>query len=187
MFVSVHAKGVVWPTGGSHHTQTQTRHILLFQRQGWRRPTLPHPPRCSTIGAGRLSFRVRKGTGRDPTALTTNTHHRTTHNTQPNKAVCCTRHQTVDASNQQTIVFRHRIHCCFIRSISTGHLNTSQCLQIRPINPIISGEPQKKPHHETGFPLRCFQRLSLPYVANQPCPRQNNWHTRGTSVPVLSY
>ena len=36
-----------------------------------RRPTLPHPPRCSTIGAGRLSFRVRKGTGRDPAAKTT--------------------------------------------------------------------------------------------------------------------
>ena len=47
-----------------------------------RRPTLPHPPRCSTIGAGRLSFRVRKGTGRDPTAKTTDKTHETTH-TQP--------------------------------------------------------------------------------------------------------
>ena len=31
-----------------------------------RRPTLPHPTGCSTIGAGGLSFRVRKGTGRTP-------------------------------------------------------------------------------------------------------------------------
>ena len=76
---------------------------------------------------------------------------------------------------------------CFCRSISTGHLHTSRRFQIRPINPIIYGEPQKKPHLETGFPLRCFQRLSLPYVANQPCSWRNNWHTRGTSVPVLSY
>ena len=65
--------------------------------------------------------------------------------------------------------------------------NTSPCSQPWPINPIIFREPQQKPHLKTGFPLRCFQRLSLPYVANQPCPWRNNWHTRGTSVPVLSY
>ena len=35
-----------------------------------RRPTLPHPPECSTIGAGGLSFRVRNGTGRFPSAMT---------------------------------------------------------------------------------------------------------------------
>src|SRR5699024_161449 len=33
--------------------------------------TLPHPDECSTISAGRLSFRVRNGTGRFPTAITT--------------------------------------------------------------------------------------------------------------------
>jgi hypothetical protein len=42
-------------------------------------------------------------------------------------------------------------------------------------------------HLKEGFPLRCFQRLSLPNVANQPCPWRDNWHTRGSSVPVLSY
>src|SRR4051812_48256244 len=36
-----------------------------------RRPTLPHPDECSTIGAGGLSFRVRDGTGRSPSATTT--------------------------------------------------------------------------------------------------------------------
>src|SRR6476646_3666846 len=34
-------------------------------------PTLPHPVECSTIGAGGLSFRVRDGTGRSPSAKTT--------------------------------------------------------------------------------------------------------------------
>ena len=38
-----------------------------------------------------------------------------------------------------------------------------------------------------GFALRCFQRLSRPYVATQLCPWQNNWCTRGMSIPVLSY
>src|SRR6266542_3408056 len=28
---------------------------------------------------------------------------------------------------------------------------------------------------------------ALPNVANQPCPWRDNWHTRGSSVPVLSY
>ena len=65
--------------------------------------------------------------------------------------------------------------------------NTSPCSQPWPINPIIYREPQQKPHLKTGFPLRCFQRLSLPHVANQPCHWRNNWHTRGTSIPVLSY
>ena len=69
------------------------------------------------------------------------------------------------------------------RYISTGHLHTLLCFQIRPINPIVYREPQKKPHLETGFPLRCFQRLSLPYVANQPCHGRDNWRTRGMSVP----
>ena len=43
------------------------------------------------------------------------------------------------------------------------------------------------PYLEAGFPLRCFQRLPFPNVANQPCPGRDNWHTRGSSVPVLSY
>ena len=42
-------------------------------------------------------------------------------------------------------------------------------------------------HLEVGFPLRCFQRLSDPHVANQQCPWQDNWYTRGTFIPVLSY
>ena len=76
---------------------------------------------------------------------------------------------------------------CVYWCISTGRLHTLLCFQVRPINPVVFWEPQMKPHLKTGFPLRCFQRLSLPYVANQPCSWRNNWHTRGTSVPVLSY
>ena len=109
--------------------------------------------------------------------------------------VCCVSDCTVDASMTSymfpftrcylptTIVWRVGVY----RPISTSHLHASLRFQIRPINPVVSWEPQTKPHLKTGFPLRCFQRLSLPYVANQPCPWRNNWHTRGTSVPVLSY
>ena len=34
---------------------------------------------------------------------------------------------------------------------------------------------------------RCFQRLSLPNVANRPCHWRDNRHTRGSSTQVLSY
>ncbi len=51
----------------------------------------------------------------------------------------------------------------------------------------LSGNTPWRPHLEASFPLRCLQRLSLPNVANQRCSWRNNWHTRGSSVPVLSY
>jgi len=40
---------------------------------------------------------------------------------------------------------------------------------------------------EVGFPLRCFQRLSRPYIATLQCGWRHNRSTRGTSIPVLSY
>src|SRR4029453_15362888 len=42
-------------------------------------------------------------------------------------------------------------------------------------------------HLQARFPLRCFQRLSLPYVATQRCLWRDNWYTSGTSTPVLCY
>src|ERR1700677_3205152 len=78
------------------------------------------------------------------------------------------------------------------RPVSTGQLSASRRLHFRPINPVVwlgafSTQGGGRPHLEACFPLRRFQRLSLPDVANQPCSWRNNWHTRGPSVPVLSY
>jgi hypothetical protein len=78
------------------------------------------------------------------------------------------------------------------RPISTSQLgNTLLCVHFWPINPVVFRGPYPtrggRSHLGTGFPLRCLQRLSLPNVANQPCSWRNNWHTRGSSVPVLSY
>ena len=49
--------------------------------------------------------------------------------------------------------------------------------------------PQRggRPHLGTGFPLRCFQRLSLPHIATLLCRWRDNRITRGASIPVLSY
>ena len=38
-----------------------------------------------------------------------------------------------------------------------------------------------------GFTLICFQRLSRPNLAIQLCRWHDNWCTRGSSIPVLSY
>jgi hypothetical protein len=78
------------------------------------------------------------------------------------------------------------------RPISTGQLEPITGLPLPAYQPsgLAGGlNPQRGgiPHLEASFPLRCFQRLSLPNVANQPCPWRDNWHTRGSSVPVLSY
>ena len=151
--------------------------------------TLPQPPGCSTISVSRLSFRVRNGTGRFPAAIG----HRQTLRAYSG-CWCCVRYCVVDASDSVfclgVCLFSNTLVwglVCLFWSISTSSLHTLQCFQVWPINPIVFGGPQVKPHLKTGFPLRCFQRLSLPYVANQPCSWRNNWHTRGTSVPVLSY
>ena len=159
-----------------------------------RRPTLPHPPECSTIGAIELSFRVRNGTGRFLDAMTAVTR-RDQPATHPNietleQRGCSSRtaQWTRTHSKQHTqrmVVVSHRplvpvssTHCC----ASTSGLSTQSST-----GGLTHLKGARISHLEAGFPLRCFQRLSLPDVANQPCPWQNNWHTRGQSIPVLSY
>ena len=42
-------------------------------------------------------------------------------------------------------------------------------------------------HLQACFPLRCFQRLSLPHIATRRCDWRHNRYTSGASTPVLSY
>ena len=72
------------------------------------------------------------------------------------------------------------------RSISTPRLNTLLRLHLEPINLIISQGSQMIPYLEVGFPLRCFQRLSIPNIATLRCSWQNSRYTRGQFTPVLS-
>ena len=80
------------------------------------------------------------------------------------------------------------------RPISIGQLNTLLHFHIRPINHVVfmgsylTGKPVSGISHlEEGFTLRCFQRLSRPNLATQLCHWYDNWYTRGSSIPVLSY
>src|SRR6202049_2297107 len=74
-----------------------------------------------------------------------------------------------------------------IRAISTGMLNASPRFHTRPINVVVYHGSQGRTRFEVGFPLRCFQWLSRPYIATQHCGWRHNCSTRGTSIPVLSY
>ncbi len=77
------------------------------------------------------------------------------------------------------------------RAISIGQLNASRRLRLRPIDQVVylgpSGLASGSTYLKAGFPLRCFQRLSLPHIATLPCRWRDNRFTRGVSIPVLSY
>ncbi len=73
------------------------------------------------------------------------------------------------------------------RTISTGKLHMSPCFHTRPINVVVFHGSQGRSRFEGGFPLRCLQRLSRPYVATLQCGWRHNRSTRGTFIPVLSY
>src|ERR1051325_12067501 len=70
------------------------------------------------------------------------------------------------------------------RTISTGQLRALLRLPLPAYRrgglPRFSGRPGL----EVGFPLRCFQRLSRPYIATRHCGWRHNRSTRGTSIPV---
>ena len=93
-----------------------------------RRPTLPGGIPPSTIGAGGLNFRVRKGYGCDPTAKATE--------------ICFKRGAPIGAQPFETsIASTNFIVNPSPRAISTGQLNMLPCLHFRPINVMVSHGP----------------------------------------------
>ena len=78
------------------------------------------------------------------------------------------------------------------RSISTGQLHALLHFHLQPINVVVFNKPSgalrlERSHLRAGFPLRCFQRLSLPNIATRLCHWRDNRYTRGSFTPVLSY
>ena len=73
------------------------------------------------------------------------------------------------------------------RAISTSQLNALPHLHLWPIDVVVFHGSQGRPCFEGGFPLRCLQRLSCPFIATQHYHWHDNWSTSGTFTPVLSY
>ena len=155
-------------------------------------PIFPGRLQPSIVGRSELNFRVRDGNGWTLALISTNLSAQQCSVMPTHVQFACT------LKTEQCIVMdwrRLKIACTNCRSspraISTGQLHTLLHFHLRPINQIVSLGPysimDERSHLRESFTLRCFQRLSRPYLATQLCPWQNNWCTRGTSIPVLSY
>src|SRR4051794_37859521 len=87
-----------------------------------RRPTLPPSTPGSTIGAERLSFRVRNGAGRFPFAIA---------------AVTLLNYRSVPTAIQEPHSGRVAYLWSSPRPISTGQLHALLHFHFRPINPMV--------------------------------------------------
>jgi hypothetical protein len=73
------------------------------------------------------------------------------------------------------------------RAISTGKLHALLRFHTRPIDVVVFHGSRGRTRFEVGFPLRCIQRLSRPYIATLHRCWRNDRSTRGMFIPVLSY
>jgi hypothetical protein len=169
---------------------------------------LSHRCTCSTIGTTRLNFRVRDGNGCGPRVISTGTLKR-------KKAVFPYEGNTVrrmrrtafvgwvtlsigriggEGSSLRPAILRRRGRKALLdtfRAISTARLKTLLPLHLLPIDQVVSLGPYHlsvgESHLGISFPLRCFQRLSIPNLATRRCRWSDNRYTRGSFNPVLSY
>ena len=82
-----------------------------------------------------------------------------------------------DKPHGQLVLVSLTHYCASTPSLSTSWSRTT----------LQGAQGPGKTHLETSFPLRCFQRLSLPHLATRQCHWRDNRYTRGASTPVLSY
>src|SRR6476660_9415060 len=102
-------------------------------------------------------------------------------------ALLWTRRRVTERSTHHSIILCGQVLGLLVPVSSTRYRASTSGLSTRSSTGSLTHSHGGRPHLKASFPLRCFQRLSLPNVANQPCSWRNNWHTRGSSVPVLSY
>ncbi len=137
----------------------------------------------STIGAEAFNGRVRDGIGLRRFARTTrpakdNGNEASVLERDALGLICRRLEGAMDTENESNQADR---------TISTGKLHALLHFHTRPINVVVFHGSQGNARFEVGFPLRCFQRLSRPYIAMQHCRWRDNCSTRGTFTPVLSY
>ena len=77
----------------------------------------------------------------------------------------------------QLVLVSSRHYCLCTPSLSTSWSRTT----------LQGSQAPGRSHLQASFPLRCFQRLSLPHIATRRCHWRDNRYTRDASTPVLSY
>ena len=180
-----------------------------------RRATLPHPVGCSTIAVPGLSFRVRNGTGRLSWAMAAANLGLSAGKQGVSRRRVAVRGPDngrdslllTDRARVRTVL-RVRLRGALPGPAPHTLAGVWMWVASRPLVPVGSTPRGAStsglsttcsawglqrlgaawnPYLGEGFPLRCFQRLSLPNVANRPRHWRDDRHTRGSSTQVLSY
>ena len=152
---------------------------------------LSHVLRRSTIGVSALNGRVRDGIGCLADAMTTKPKQRhgllfaAVHQGARFTAVLVPRSFDIERVAVCDLAFTGSNQAN--RAISTSQLNALLHLHLWPIDVVVFHGSQGRPCFEGGFPLRCLQRLSCPFIATQHYRWHDNWSTSGSFTPVLSY
>ena len=150
-------------------------------------PIFPDRLQSSIVGRSELNFRVRNGNGWTLALISTNFARASA------PTILFSGCHTLKTEQRENVAARPlpANRRSSPRAISTGQLHTLLHFHLRPIKQVVCLCPyslkDERSHLRGSFTLRCFQRLSRPYIATQLCPWQDNWCTRGTSIPVLSY
>ena len=170
------------------------------------RATLPHPLECSTIAVPGLSFQVRNGGWASPRGYD---HRKIIFNYQnfsssyrltvrkPDSGHDYATGSILDTGDRSfpcylNVLQTDRKECItlqrLVRVSSTPHrASTSRLSSTSSLCRFPNILSSRNPHLGERFPLRCFQRLSYPDLANRQRPWQDDRHTRDPSTPVLSY
>ena len=136
-----------------------------------------YSPLASTIGSGRLNCRVRNENGCTPSDEAP------TQNARRHSALVETKNDTKE-NNHATLTIPVESSVGGLVHLGYTHYCASTwCLSTwsSPTSLITI------PHLGVGFPLRCFQRLSVPDIATGRCHWCDSPQTRGQFISVLSY
>ena len=152
-----------------------------LEKNSWQRPTLPHRIPCSTIGPGGLNYRVRDGIGCGPSGKATRKNKKQLAVVRVKRDRCS---EPWSSKGKKVMV---KPHGRLVLVSFTYYYASTPSLLPRGLRGAFRVLRPGRPNLEVGFPLRCFQRLSIPDVATRRCGWCHNRNTRGQSNPVLSY
>jgi hypothetical protein len=141
--------------------------------------------RHSTIGAEEFNGRVRDGIGFFSSSLKSPDRRRTNRQGGLGPTPTFVRIKGLSLQSQSRTVIMRAIKPIerLVPVSSTRHRAYTPGLSTWSSSTALIGSTR----FEVGFPLRCLQRLSRPYIAMLHCGWRHNSSTRGTSIPVLSY
>ena len=160
------------------------RNALGLGKNSWQRPTLPHRIPCSTIGPGGLNYRVRDGIGCNPSGKATRKNEKQLADVVQSQTMWLMQRTLVFKGKKEEMVKPHGL---LVLVSSTYYYASTPSLLPCGLQGAFRVLRPGRPNLEVGFPLRCFQRLSIPDVATRRCGWCHNRNTRGQSNPVLSY